>query len=108
MRAMVLEHPGPASSAPLRLRDVELGEPGPGGIAMSVAACGVCRTDLQLVEGDIALRKVPVVPGHQVVGRVEAVGAGVAGWQVGDRVGAAWLGGADGVCAECRAGRENL
>src|SRR6185436_11356465 len=108
MRAMVLERPGAASSAPLALREVELGEPGPGMIAMSVVACGVCRTDLQICEGDIPLRKRPVVPGHQIVGRVEALGEGVAGWRVGDRVGVAWLGGTDGVCAQCRAGRENL
>jgi propanol-preferring alcohol dehydrogenase len=108
MRAMVLERPGPASTSPLVARDVELGEPGPGMLAMSVTACGVCRTDLQICEGDIPLRKSPVVPGHQAVGRVLAIGAGVAGWREGDRVGVAWLGGTDGVCAECRAGRENL
>ena len=108
MRAMVLERPGPASAAPLVSRDRELGEPGPGMLAVSVVACGVCRTDLQLCEGDIPLRKSPVVPGHQVVGRVEAIGAGVVGWRAGDRVGVAWLGGADGVCVQCRSGRENL
>jgi propanol-preferring alcohol dehydrogenase len=105
---MVLEHPRPASSAPLVLRELELGEPGPGMLAIRVVACGVCRTDLQICEGDIPLRKAPVVPGHQVVGRVEAIGAGVTGWRVGDRLGVAWLGGTDGVCAQCRAGRENL
>jgi len=77
-------------------------------ILLRVAACGVCRTDLQLCEGDLALRKVPVVPGHQIVGRVEAVGAGVAGWRVGDRAGVAWLAGTDGSCDKCRSGRENL
>jgi propanol-preferring alcohol dehydrogenase len=77
-------------------------------IVARVAACGVCRTDLQLCEGDIALHKVSIVPGHQVVGRVESIGEGVDGWRVGDRVGVAWLGGACGVCAACRAGRENL
>jgi propanol-preferring alcohol dehydrogenase len=105
---MILERPGAASSAPLALREVELGEPGPGMIAMSVVACGVCRTDLQICEGDIPLRKRPVVPGHQIVGRVEALGEGITGWRVGDRVGVAWLGGTDGVCEYCRSARENL
>ena len=105
---MVLERQRPASAGPLEPREIELGRPEPGMIVARVVACGVCRTDLQLCEGDIALRKVPVVPGHQVVGRVESVGAGVEGWGIGDRVGVAWLGGACGVCAHCRAGRENL
>jgi propanol-preferring alcohol dehydrogenase len=107
-RAMVLERPGPAAAGPLRAAAREPEAPGPGMILLRVAACGVCRTDLQLVEGDIALRKVPVVPGHQIVGRVEAVGAGVTGWRVGDRAGVAWLAGTDGVCDKCRSGRENL
>ena len=75
---------------------------------VDVAACGVCRTDLQLVEGDLAARRRPIVPGHQVVGRVAAVGADVDRWQVGDRVGVGWLGGACGDCAQCRSGHENL
>jgi propanol-preferring alcohol dehydrogenase len=90
------------------MREIDLGEPGPGMLAMSVVACGVCRTDLQICEGDIPLRKTPIVPGHQAVGRVEAIGAGVSGWRVGDRVGVAWLAGTDGTCSQCRAGRENL
>jgi propanol-preferring alcohol dehydrogenase len=77
-------------------------------LLLRVAACGVCRTDLQLCEGDLALHKRPVVPGHQIVGRVEAVGAGVRDWSVGDRAGVAWLAGADGTCDKCRSGRENL
>jgi propanol-preferring alcohol dehydrogenase len=77
-------------------------------IRIRVAACGVCRTDLQLCEGDLAAHKLPIVPGHQVVGRVEAVGAGVTAWRPGDRVGVAWLAGTDGVCDKCRSGRENL
>jgi alcohol dehydrogenase, propanol-preferring len=90
------------------MREFELGSPGPGMLALRIAACGVCRTDLQIAEGDIALHKAPVVPGHQAVGRVEAIGDGVSGWNVGDRVGVAWLGGTDGVCRHCRAARENL
>jgi propanol-preferring alcohol dehydrogenase len=77
-------------------------------IRIWVAACGVCRTDLQLCEGDLAARRLPVVPGHQIVGRVEAVGAGVTGWRPGDRAGVAWLASTCGVCDKCRSGRENL
>jgi propanol-preferring alcohol dehydrogenase len=84
------------------------GDPGPGEIAVAVGACGVCRTDLQLVEGDLPARRLPVVPGHQVVGRVTAVGEGVVRWRPGDRVGVAWLAGACGACDACRSGTENL
>jgi propanol-preferring alcohol dehydrogenase len=105
---MILEKQRPAAEAPIEPRDIEFDVAKPGMIVARVVACGVCRTDLQLCEGDIALHKVPVVPGHQVVGRVESIGEGVGGWRVGDRVGVAWLGGACGVCAQCRAERENL
>jgi propanol-preferring alcohol dehydrogenase len=108
MRAMILEHPGPAASGPLRLVDREAPQPGPGMLVARVAACGVCRTDLQIVEGDIPARTLPIVPGHQVVATVESVGDGVVDVRPGDRVGMAWLGGADGTCAHCRAGHENL
>jgi propanol-preferring alcohol dehydrogenase len=89
---------------------VDLPDPvaGPGEIVVRVTACGVCRTDLQIAEGDIPARRLPIVPGHQPVGRVEAVGAGVEGWTVGDRAGAGWFGGSCGTCPRCRAGRENL
>jgi len=83
-------------------------EPVPGEVAIEVAACAVCRTDLQIVEGDLEARRLPIVPGHQVVGRVSAVGAGVERWQPGDRVGVAWLGGACGSCDRCTEGLENL
>jgi propanol-preferring alcohol dehydrogenase len=105
---MMLEHAAPAASGPLRAVEREPAPPGPGQLLLRVAACGVCRTDLQLCEGDLAMRKHPIVPGHQIVGRVEAIGGGVAGWQVGDRAGVAWLAGADGTCDKCRSGRENL
>lgn len=107
-QAMILEHPAPASRAPLVARSFEPAEPGPGMLLIRVAACGVCRTDLQLCEGQIPLRRSPVVPGHQAVGRVEAIGTGVSDWAVGDRAGVAWLAGTCGVCAFCRSGRENL
>jgi alcohol dehydrogenase, propanol-preferring len=107
-RAQVLEQQGRIGGHPLELRDVETPAPGPGEIAIGVAACGVCRTDLQLVEGDLPARRLPIVPGHQVVGRVSGLGPDVDRWNVGDRVGVAWLAGSCGVCEHCRAGRENL
>ncbi len=82
--------------------------PGPGELLLRVAACAVCRTDLQLAEGDLAARRLPIVPGHQAVGRVAAIGEGVTGWSIGDRAGAYWLFGTDGTCRFCRGGRENL
>ncbi|HSD80684.1 MAG TPA: alcohol dehydrogenase catalytic domain-containing protein, partial [Solirubrobacteraceae bacterium] len=82
-------------------------EPGPGEVRLRVAACGVCRTDLHIVDGELAAPSLPVVPGHQIVGVVEAAGPGAA-HAVGTRVGVPWLGWADGTCRFCRAGRENL
>jgi alcohol dehydrogenase, propanol-preferring len=107
MRSMFLERPGPG---PTRLRAVEAPSPEPsdGEIAIEVTACGVCRTDLQICRGDLAARQLPIVPGHQAVGRVVAVGPGVTGWRPGDRVGVAWLANACGRCRQCVAGRENL
>lgn len=105
---MLLEQPAPMAEKPLRLREVPVPQPSPGELLLRVAACGVCRTDLQICEGDIEPRRLPVVPGHQIVGRVEAVGDGVSGWQAGDRAGVAWLAGTCGKCAYCLSGRENL
>lgn len=82
--------------------------PGPGQVLLEVAACGVCRTDLHIVDGDLAFPGHPVVPGHEVVGRVRALGDGVSGFTPGQRVGVPWLGWTCGSCADCRAGRENL
>lgn len=107
-RAQQLRHPGSIGTGPLELGVVGAAMPGPGEIAIDVAACGVCRTDLQLVEGDLPAHRLPIVPGHQVVGRVRSIGAGVGRWSVGDRVGVAWLAGSCGVCVACRAGNENL
>lgn len=108
VRALVLREPGPASSSPLRLEGPADPEPAPDELVLRVAACAVCRTDLQLVEGDLKARRLPVVPGHQVVGRVERVGAAVSGWAVGDRAGVAWLASTCGICRFCASGRENL
>ncbi|GIW07794.1 MAG: alcohol dehydrogenase [Dehalococcoidia bacterium] len=101
---MVLERPG----APLVATDRPDPTPAAGELLLEVAACAVCRTDLQLASGDLPARRLPVVLGHQAVGRVVALGSGVAGWALGDRAGVAWLGGADGTCRFCRGGRENL
>jgi propanol-preferring alcohol dehydrogenase len=81
--------------------------PGPGQVRVRVEACGVCRTDLHVVDGELPNPKLPIVPGHEIVGRVDAVGEG-AGLKVGAHVGVAWLGHADGTCPYCRSGRENL
>jgi propanol-preferring alcohol dehydrogenase len=108
MRAMELRQPAPIATAPLSLVEREPPTPGPGELGLRVAATAVCRTDLQIVEGDLEPRRLRIVPGHQVVGRVSGVGEGVAGWAVGDRAGAIWLAGADGTCDACRSGRENL
>lgn len=82
--------------------------PGPGQVRITVSACGVCRTDLHLADGDLPHPGRPVVPGHEIVGRISALGDGVSGWTVGQRVGVPWLGWTCGSCAQCREGRENL
>lgn len=104
MRAMVLER----QSGPLRLREVPVPEPGPGQIQLAVTACGICRTDLHVVDGDLAEPRLPLIPGHQIVGRVTALGEGVSGIAIGHRVGVPWLGGSCSHCWFCRHGRENL
>jgi propanol-preferring alcohol dehydrogenase len=108
MRAMLLRAAAPIEACPLAEVDRPVPEPGPGQILVRVAACGICRTDLHLVEGDLPLVRSPVVPGHQVVGRVERAGPGVRVPRSGERVGIAWLRHACGVCAFCLSGRENL
>jgi len=105
---MVLRAPKPAGDNPLQLADLPLPEPGPGQVRLRVLACGVCHTDLHLVEGEIETPKLPVVPGHQIVARVDALGQGVDRFQVGDRVGVPWLYRADGTCRYCQRGQENL
>ncbi len=107
MRAMVLARPGKAETKPLALSDREALGPGPGEIAIDVEACGVCRTDLHILEGEVPAR-LPIVPGHQAAGRVAEVGPGVEGFAAGLLVGVGWMAGTDGTCRFCRSGRENL
>jgi propanol-preferring alcohol dehydrogenase len=104
MRAMVLDKPG----RPLVERERPLPAPGPGEILVEVDACGVCRTDLHVVDGELPEPKLPIVPGHEIVGRVSAIGHGVAGFSFGERVGVPWLGFTCGVCRYCRSDAENL
>jgi propanol-preferring alcohol dehydrogenase len=105
MRACLLHHPAPVESDPLAIRETPVGEPGPGQVLVRVRACGVCRTDLHVVEGELAQRRSPVIPGHQVVGEVASAAAG---FNQGERVGIAWLHRTDGTCDYCLSGRENL
>jgi propanol-preferring alcohol dehydrogenase len=108
MRAMILPGPAPMSSRPLRRAELPDPLPGPGEVRVRVRACAVCRTDLHVVEGDLPPRRLPLVPGHQVVGIVDRLGPECHRFHPGDRVGIAWLRGTCGVCESCRAGAENL
>ena len=108
MKACVLETPAPVDSRPLRLRDVPVPTPRDDEPLVRVSACGICRTDLHVVEGELPACLSPVIPGHQIVGRVAALGARVEGFDEGQRVGVAWLNRTCGVCRFCGAGRENL
>src|SRR5213080_4120580 len=93
---------------PLRLEEVAEPDPGPGQVLVRVHVCGVCRTDLHVVDGDLHDPKLPLVPGHQIVATVEALGEGAVRFEAGQRVGVPWLGWTDGECRYCRSGRENL
>ncbi len=104
MRAMVLERPG----APLVAVEKPDPEPGPEQVQVRIAACGVCRTDLHVVDGDLTEPRLPIVPGHEIVGRVSALGDGVESFALGDRVGIPWLGHTCGHCYYCEHGAENL
>ncbi|HSV85258.1 MAG TPA: zinc-dependent alcohol dehydrogenase family protein [Levilinea sp.] len=104
MKAMILAQPG----LPLTLEDLPIPTPGPGQLLLRVLACGVCRTDLHVYDGDLHSPRLPLVMGHEIVGRVEALGENVAGFALGERVGVPWLGSTDGTCAYCRGGQENL
>jgi alcohol dehydrogenase, propanol-preferring len=104
MKAVVLEK----INEPLRLMELPVPEPGPEQVLIKVNACGVCRTDLHIVDGELPKPKLPLILGHQIVGKIAVVGEEVKGFQVGDRVGVPWLGYTDGTCSYCRSGRENL
>jgi propanol-preferring alcohol dehydrogenase len=104
MKAMILERPG----EPLKAAELPDPQPGPGQLRVRVSACGVCRTDLHVVDGDLTEPKLPIVPGHEIVGRVDALGDGVKGFEIGTRVGIPWLGHTCGHCDYCRTGSENL
>lgn len=104
MRAMVLER----LREPLVLRDRPLPQPGPGEVRIAIEACAVCRTDLHVVDGELPDPVLPIVPGHQIAGTVDAIGEGVTGFTVGDRVGVPWLGWTCGSCSYCGGGHENL
>lgn len=108
MKAMVLTRIGLVDERPLTLVELPDPEPGPGEIRIAVKACGVCRTDLHVIEGDLPEHTLPIIPGHQVVGVVDALGHGTSTYAVGDRVGIAWLRGTCGRCVFCRSGDENL
>jgi propanol-preferring alcohol dehydrogenase len=108
MRAMRLSRPAPIGSRPLHALPQPIPAPGPGAVRVRIDVCGVCRTDLHVVEGELAPRHEAVTPGHQIVGRVDAVGAGVTAPALGARVGVAWLHSACGTCRFCLRGDENL
>jgi len=104
MQAMVLNE----LRTPLKLTELTEPLPGPNEVRVKVGACGVCRTDLHVVDGDLPGPKLPIIPGHEIVGRVDALGPGVRGLELGQRVGVPWLGHTDGTCHYCLTGRENL
>jgi propanol-preferring alcohol dehydrogenase len=104
MRAMLFEKVG----EPLRLTELAVPSPGPGQVLLQVNACAVCRTDLHVVDGELAQPKLPLIPGHEIIGNVSQVGSGTNRFTVGDRVGVPWLGWTCGDCSYCRNGRENL
>ena len=104
MRAMVLEKPGAA----LQLQEMPDPVPGPGQVLVKISACGVCRTDLHVVDGDLSEPKLPIIPGHEIVGTVRALGADVDNFKLGQRVGIPWLGSTCGCCSYCMSGAENL
>jgi alcohol dehydrogenase, propanol-preferring len=108
MKACLLESPWPVETNPLRYTEVPAPEPAGDQVRVRVHACGVCRTDLHVVEGELARRKSPVIPGHQVVGVVDKLGPEATRLAIGTRVGIAWLHHTDGDCPYCRAGKENL
>jgi propanol-preferring alcohol dehydrogenase len=108
MKAWLLHQPTAVDKRPLVISDVPEPVPGEGELLLGVSACGICRTDLHVVEGELPVRRSPLIPGHQIVGRIAALGSRVEGFAIGDRVGVAWLNRTCGVCEFCVGGRENL
>jgi propanol-preferring alcohol dehydrogenase len=108
MRAMLLRQTADIGTSPLRLEELPAPVPGPGELRMRVLCCGLCHTDLHVIEGDLPNPALPLIPGHQVVGTVDAIGAGVTEFSLGERAGIAWLRWTDGTCHYCEAGQENL
>jgi len=105
---MVLQKPAGIESSPLALQDRTPPEPGPGQVRLRVICCGLCHTDLHVIEGDLPAPRLPLIPGHQVVGTIDVLGEGATGYAVGERAGIAWLRWTDGTCKYCLAGQENL
>jgi propanol-preferring alcohol dehydrogenase len=108
MKAMVLFEQAPIDSAPLQLRQVPDPQPGPGEVLLRVHCCAICRTDLHVIEGELPRQKLPIIPGHQIVGTIEALGPNCSRLKPGQRIGVAWLRKTCGQCEYCRSGRENL
>ena len=108
MKVMLLEHEADINTAPLKFRDIPLPEPGPSQIRVKVKICGICRTDLHVVEGDLPTNIRPIIPGHQTVGVVDQIGESVTILKKGDRIGISWLQYTCGSCEFCQSGRENL
>ena len=104
MKAMILEKPG----QPLKLVQRPDPQPGPGQVQVAISACGVCRTDLHVVDGDLTEPRLPIIPGHEIVGTISALGAGVDNFALGERIGIPWLGHTCGCCSYCASGAENL
>lgn len=108
MKAIVLHQQDSLEKKPLGLKDMPVPEPGPSEVRIKVSVCGACRTDLHIVEGELPAHKLPLIPGHQIVGQIEKTGAAVTKWRIGERVGVPWLHSTCGKCKYCQRGQENL
>lgn len=108
MNACLLYAPAPVTERPLKPGEIAIPEPAGDELLVRISVCGICRTDLHIVEGELPLRRSPIIPGHQIVGRVERIGKEVADRSIGERVGIAWLHNTCGQCRFCRSGKENL
>ncbi|MBU0618509.1 MAG: zinc-binding alcohol dehydrogenase family protein, partial [Planctomycetes bacterium] len=108
MKAMLLGRIQPITESPLQLADLPEPQPGPGEVRLKVTCCAICRTDLHVIEGDLPQQTLPIIPGHQIIGHVDQLGAGCSQFNLGQRVGVAWLRHTCGTCQFCHAGRENL